>query len=67
MPNSHDMINEIQIPNNEKIPFSTIGKYVINSAKSSAAKFEKETGKLLMAYFGATVLAFVFDFISFWI
>ena len=41
MPNSHDMINEIQIPNNEKIPFGTIGKYVINSAKSSAAKFRK--------------------------
>ena len=67
MPNSHDMVNAIDIPKTEKIPFSNISKYVINGAKTSAAKFEKETGKFLLAYFGLTVLCFILDFISFWV
>lgn len=39
LPNSHDMISEIQIPASEKIPFDNIGRYVITGAKASAEKF----------------------------
>lgn len=67
MPNSHDMVNEIQIPANEKIPFNNIGRYVITGAKSSASKFEKETAKFLLAYSGLTVLSFILDLISFFL
>ena len=67
MPNSHDMVNEIEIPKTEKIPFTNISKYVINGAKTSASKFEKETGKLLIVYTLMTLLAFIGDTISFWV
>ena len=33
LPNSHDIISDIPIPVNEKIPFHNIGRYVINGAK----------------------------------
>ena len=67
MPNSHDMISEIQIPASEKIPFHNIGRYVITGAKASADKFEKETAKFLLGYTALTVLSFILDLISFFI
>ena len=63
MPTSHEMVNKINIPPSEKIPFSKIGKFVITGAKESVDEFQAKAGKFLLIYALITLIALVFDVI----
>jgi hypothetical protein len=65
MPNSHDMLTEIRIPQNEKIPFSKIAEKAIIGAGTCVAQFSTKCQKLLIAYASVTALTLLLDLISF--
>ena len=65
MPNSHDMLKEIRIPTEAKIPFSKIADQVMTGAGACVAQFSQKCQKLLLIFAGITVVTFILDLISF--
>ena len=61
MPTSNELVENIQIPSSEKVPFSKISGYVISGAKESATMFEKKAGTLLLVYTICTAIALIID------
>ena len=67
LPNTHDLIHQVDIPQNQKIPFDKIGDYVMDSSKSQFATFAASNGKLMNGYVIMTLLTWFCDLISFFV
>jgi hypothetical protein len=65
MPNSHDMIKEIRIQQDEKIPFDNIRLHLIKATKACVDKFQQKCALILMIYAGLTAGTLILDTISF--
>lgn len=63
MPTTHELVANVQIEPNEKIPFSKVSKYVVSGAKQSVDEFQTKAGKFMMLYTLLTLIALVIDFI----
>jgi hypothetical protein len=65
MPNSHDMLKEIRIPSDAKIPFGKIADKVMGGAVTCVQQFSDKCQKLLLAYGVLTIITLTLDLISF--
>lgn len=65
MPNSHDMLKEIRISPDAKIPFGKIADKVMGGAVTCVEQFAGKCSKLLLAYGALTVVTLILDLISF--
>jgi hypothetical protein len=57
LPNTHDMISKIDIPQNEKIPIEKIGPYIVRSVNKEIEKYSRENKRFLIAYIIFSALA----------
>jgi len=67
MPNTHEMLAECPIPQNEKIPLEEITKYAVKGVQKSLQKFSASGARLLIAYVLVTSLCVLLDVIDFFI
>ena len=67
IPNSHELIENVQFPAQEKIPLSQVVKYLITAANIGAKKFNEECGKFLMIYAILTIVCWCFDISAFFV
>lgn len=67
MPNTHDMLAESPIPQNDKIPLEEITKYAVQGVHKSLQKFSSAGSKLLIAYVLVTAICVVLDVVDFFI
>ena len=67
MPNTHDMLSECPIPQNDKIPLEEITKYAVMGINSSIKKFSVTGRRLLLAYSLISALCVILDLIDFFI
>ena len=63
IPTTHEMVAGVQIPPNEKIPFSKIDRFVVTGAKESVDRFQQAAGKFLLLYTILTLVCVILDFI----
>ena len=67
MPNTHDMLAESPIPQNEKIPLEEITKYAVMGVQKSLRKFSSAASKLMLVYVLITSLCGNLDVIDFFV
>jgi hypothetical protein len=67
MPNTHDMLAESPIPQNDKIPLDEITKYAVLGVQKSLRKFSSAGSKFLIGYFAVTSLCIILDVVDFFI
>lgn len=67
IPNSHELIENVQFPAQEKIPLAHVIKYLITAANIGAKKFNEECGKFLMIYAILTLVCWIFDISAFFV
>ena len=65
MPNSHDLLKEIRISPDAKIPFGKISEKVMGGAITCVEQFSSKCSKLLLAYGSLTIVTLILDLISF--
>ena len=57
LPNTHDMISQIDIPQKEKIDIGKIGPYIVRSVNKEIEKYSRENKRFLIAYIILSVVA----------
>lgn len=67
MPNTHEMLAECPIPQNEKVPLEEITKYAVMGVQKSVKKFSASGSKLLIVYVLVTSLCTLLDVIDFFV
>jgi len=65
MPNTHDLIKEIRIPSDAKIPFGKIADQATIAAQTFVEQFSSKCEKLLLVYAALTSATLILDIVSF--
>jgi hypothetical protein len=67
LPKSYQMAQNMSIPQEEKLPFEAIMRYIVLGARDALRDFTEQTKGWLVAYFALTVGCLFLDLASFFI